>query len=52
MQFEVNDQMFFLNFVPDEGRWFVFAPTALGVVRMPVDVDEPFLRHFRLPTGR
>lgn len=39
MQFEVNGQVYFLNFVADEGRWYLFAPTATGVRRMPVYVD-------------
>jgi hypothetical protein len=41
LQFEVNGQVYFLNFVDDEGRWYVFAPTATGVNRIPVYVDAP-----------
>ena len=36
MQFEVNNQMYVVNFVPEEGRWYVLAPTDTGVVRIPV----------------
>jgi hypothetical protein len=39
MNFEFNGQTFFLNFVPDEGRWFLYAPTAMGMQRMPVADD-------------
>ena len=39
MQFEINGQVYFLNFVADEGRWYLFAPTATGVRRIPVYVD-------------
>jgi hypothetical protein len=39
MQFQVNGQDYFLNFVDDEGRWFVFAPTSTGVQRIPIYVD-------------
>jgi hypothetical protein len=43
MRFEVNGQMFFVNFVPEEGRWYCFAPTATGVQRIPVSMDAaPF----------
>ena len=39
MQFEVNGQDYFLNFVEDERRWFVLVPTETGVSRIPVYVD-------------
>ena len=43
LRFEVNGQIFFVNFVPEEGRWYCFAPTATGVQRIPVSMDaEPF----------
>jgi len=43
LRFEVNGQMFFVNFVPEEGRWYCYAPTATGVQRIPVATDsEPF----------
>jgi hypothetical protein len=41
LQFEVNGQVYFLNFVEDEARWYVFAPTPAGVRRIPVYVDAP-----------
>jgi hypothetical protein len=41
LQFEVNGQTYFLAFVEDERRWYVFAPTAAGVHRIPVYVDAP-----------
>ena len=43
LRFEVNERMFFVNFVPEEGRWYCFAPTATGVQRIPVSMDvAPF----------
>ncbi len=43
MRFEVNGQMFFVNFVPEEGRWYCYAPTATGVQKIPVSTDgTPF----------
>jgi hypothetical protein len=41
LQFEVNGQQYFLGFVEDERRWYVFAPTASGLNRIPVYVDAP-----------
>lgn len=35
--------MFFVNFVPEEGRWYCYAPTPTGVQRVPVSMDAaPF----------
>jgi hypothetical protein len=39
LQFQVKDKDYFLAFVEDERRWYVFAPTAQGVHRIPVYVD-------------
>jgi hypothetical protein len=39
----VNGQMFFVNFVAEEGRWFCYAPTATGLQKIPVSMDaSPF----------
>jgi hypothetical protein len=36
--------MFFVNFVPEEGRWYCYAPTATGMQRIPVSMDgTPFV---------
>jgi hypothetical protein len=43
LRFEVNGQLFFVNFVPEEGRWFCYAPTATGMQKIPVSMDaSPF----------
>ena len=39
LRFEVKGQEYFLAFVEQENRLFVFAPTATGMQRMPVYVD-------------
>jgi hypothetical protein len=39
VQFRIKDQEYFLAFVEQEKRWYVFAPTAQGVHRIPVYVD-------------
>ena len=40
MHFEVNEQGYFLNFVPEEGHWFLFKPTRSGIEAIPVVTDE------------
>jgi hypothetical protein len=43
LRFEVNGQMFFVNFVPEEGRWYCYAPTETGLQKIPVSMDAaPF----------
>ena len=39
MNFEVNGHPYFLNFVPSEGRWFMFVPSVHGMQRIPVADD-------------
>jgi len=39
LQFKIKDQEYFLAFVEQERCWYVFAPTAQGVHRIPVYVD-------------
>ena len=49
MQFEVNGQDYFLNFVEDERRWFVLVPTETGVTRIPVYIDVQDYERIGLP---
>lgn len=39
LQFRIKGQDYFLAFVEQEKRWYVFAPTPQGVHRIPVYVD-------------
>jgi hypothetical protein len=39
LQFEVNGQEYYLNFIEDERRWFVLVPTETGLQRIPVYID-------------
>jgi hypothetical protein len=39
LQFQIKDQEYFLTFVEQEKRWYVFAPTSQGIHRIPVYVD-------------
>ena len=39
LRFKIKDQDYFLAFVEQENRWYVFAPTPQGVHRIPVYVD-------------
>ena len=40
MQFELNGQVYFLNFDPSEGKWFVYEPTKDGMLAMAVHDDS------------
>ncbi len=39
MNFQINGQPYFLNFVPSEGKWFMFAPSLHGMQAIPVADD-------------
>jgi hypothetical protein len=39
LQFQIKGQDYFLAFVEQEKRWYVFSPTPQGVHRIPVYVD-------------
>jgi hypothetical protein len=39
LQFQIKGQDFFLAFVEQEKRWYVFSPTPQGINRIPVYVD-------------
>ena len=39
LQFQIKDQEYFLAFVEQEKRWYVFAPTPEGLHRLLVYVD-------------
>jgi hypothetical protein len=46
LQFELYGQTFFVNFVPEEGRWYCYAPTSQGVQRIPVAMDTAPFENF------
>jgi hypothetical protein len=50
LQFEVNNQEYFLNYVEDEGLWYVFRPTGTGVIRIPVEMEAVHSEHFAFAT--
>jgi len=39
LEFEINGQTYFLTFVEDERRWYLFVPGAKSIARIPVYVD-------------
>ena len=41
MQFNIKGQDYFLAFVEQEKRWYVFAPTVQGIHRIPVYEETP-----------
>lgn len=45
VQFQIKGQEYFLAFVDDERRWYLFSPTPQGVQRIPVYVDVAKWEH-------
>ena len=41
MDFQVNNETYFIDLGPEEGQWLVFAQTPTGVRRVPVYTDAP-----------
>jgi hypothetical protein len=41
LDFQVNNETYFLDLSPDESQWLVFAETPTGVRSIPVYVDAP-----------
>lgn len=41
MDFQVNNETYFLDLSPDESQWIVIAETPTGLRRIPVYVDAP-----------
>ena len=46
MQFEINDQVYFVNFLPSEGRWYLFTSTGGGMIKIPVAMDAAPFENF------
>ena len=45
----MNGQAFFVNFVPEEGRWYCYAPTDTGMQKIPVSTDAAPFEAFAIP---
>jgi len=41
LDFQVNNETYFIDLADEEGKWLVFAQTPTGVRRIPVYVDAP-----------
>ena len=41
VDFQVNNETYFLDLSPDESQWIVLAETPTGLRRIPVYVDAP-----------
>ena len=39
MDFELNNETYYIDLADEEGKWLVFAETPTGVRRIPVYVD-------------
>jgi len=46
LQFRIKGQEYFLTFAEEEKQWLLVAPTATGLLRIPVYVDAAKLEHF------
>jgi hypothetical protein len=40
VHFQVNEQNYFLDFLPEEGGWFLIKPTLSGIEAIPVVSDD------------
>jgi hypothetical protein len=41
VDFELNNETYYIDLADEEGKWLVFAETPTGVRRIPVYVDAP-----------
>ena len=41
MDFQLNNETYFIDLAEEEGKWLVLAETPTGVRRIPVYVDAP-----------
>ena len=41
MDFQLNNETYYIDLAGEEGKWLVFAETPTGVRRIPVYVDAP-----------
>jgi hypothetical protein len=41
VDFQVNDQTYFLSLADDERRWLLFVSTPAGTLPIPIYVDAP-----------
>ena len=41
LDFQVNNETYFIDLADEEGKWLVFAQTPTGVRRIPVYIDAP-----------
>ena len=42
VDFQVNNETYYIDLADEEGKWLVFAQTPTGVRRIPVYIDAPF----------
>jgi len=41
LDFQVNNETYYIDLAEEQGQWMVFAQTPTGVRRIPVYVDAP-----------
>jgi hypothetical protein len=52
VKFEVNGKEYFLAFVEDDRRWFLFSADQKGIERIPVYVDAAKYESFGIDSNR
>ena len=51
MDFQLNNETYYIDLADEEGKWLVFAQTPTGVRRIPVYIDAPESEDLRLLVG-
>ena len=41
LDFQLNNETYYIDLADEEGKWLVFAQTPTGVRRIPVYIDAP-----------
>jgi len=41
LDFQVNNETYYIDLADEEGKWLVFAETPTGIRRVQVYIDEP-----------
>jgi len=51
VDFQLNNETYYIDLADEEGKWLVFAQTPTGVRRIPVYIDAPESEDLRLLVG-
>lgn len=48
VDFQLNNETYYIDLADEEGKWLVFAQTPTGVRRIPVYIDAPETEDLRV----